>query len=135
MAEESHESETEGTSVGDAYTALMDQVEAVLQMLETAETALHALQRPIELIALDQLGEVPFLLTSPFRQQSFSLKRIPSERIPFHAICANLRAHCIPLTDQNGTIRVSPFLREQLHVSTDTVQFPQLLGALTHGVV
>ena len=126
--------ETECESVGATYVALMDQVEEVLQMLEKTETALYALQRPIEALVLDQLGEVPFLLSSPFRHQAFSLKRTLSERIPFHALCANLRTHCLPLSSQDGTIRTSPFLREQLNVRTETVTFPQLLGALPYGV-
>lgn len=135
MTDELHESgsELDEESVGATYTALMDQVEAVVQMLETAETALHRLQRPIELLMLDQLGDVPFLQTSPFRHQTFSLKRAPTVRVPFHTLCAELRRTCLPLV-QDGVIQTSSFLQEQLHVSTKTTSFPQLLGSLTFGV-
>jgi len=136
MAEESRKEmdhDSDGASEGASYTVLMDQVEAVLQVLETAEATLQKLQRPIESLALDQLGEVPFLLTSPFRQEKFSLKRAPSVRLSFHTICSELRAHSLPLT-REGVIQTSPFLREQMNISTETTTFPQLLRSLTYSV-
>jgi hypothetical protein len=96
---------------------------------------LHQLQRPLEALALQQLGDVPFLQTSPFRQEAFSLKRAPATRLPFHTICSTLRAQCLPLTTQDRVIQTSPFLREQLNVSAPSRSFLRLLGALPFGVL
>ena len=135
---EGDETDTSEGSVLSTYTALMAQVEALMGVLETAERGLASLQRPMERIALHQLGHVPFLITSPFRQESFLLKRrrtVSHERIPFHTICAELRAHCRTLPTEGDCLVVSPFLKEMLHVKTRLTTFPALLGALTHGLV
>jgi hypothetical protein len=133
---ESEASDEEADSVFSAYTTMMKEVETLMTVLETAEAGLAALQRPMEQLALHQLGHVPFLHTSPFRSESFLLKRRPAgPRVSFRAICAELRAHCHTLPTEGDELVVSPFLREMLNVKTRTTTFPALLGALTRGLV
>jgi hypothetical protein len=123
-------------SVASTFQSLLTQVEALMTVLETAEAGLLALQRPMEQMALHQLGHIPFLQTSPFRSEAFLLKRRPGgSRIPFQTLCAELRAHCLTLPKEGDELVVSPFLREMLHVTTRTTTFPALLGALTQGLV
>lgn len=123
--------EDEG-SVGELYCELMDQVEALLELLENTETALHRLQRPMEQLSLQQLGDVPFLQTSPFRFQEFMLKKRPGKRIPFHILCKELCSHSL---SESHDILTSPFLKEQLDISANTLTYPQLLGTLVNGIV
>lgn len=107
-----------------------------MAVLETAERGLVSLQRPMERLALHQLGHVPFLQTSPFRSDAFLLKRRPAgPRVPFRTICAELRAHCLTLPRDGDRLVVSPFLKELLNVQTRTTTFPALLGALTEGLI
>ena len=126
----------EEDSVAATFHSLLIQAEALMTVLETAEAGLLTLQRPMERMALHQLGNIPFLQTSPFRQESFLLKRRPQgPRVSFRSICAELRAHCLTLPTEGDKLVVSPFLREMLHVTTRTTTFPALLGALTQGIV
>lgn len=132
-------------SVASTFQSLLTQVESLVTVLETAEAGLLTLQRPMERLALHQLGHIPFLQTSPFRSESFLLKRRPGgppdrpqpgcPRVPFQTLCAELRAHCLTLPTEGGELVVSPFLREMLRVTTRTTTFPALLGALTQGIV
>ena len=123
-------------SVASTFHSLLFQVESLMTVLETAEAGLLTLQRPMERMALHQLGHIPFLQTSPFRQESFLLKRRPQgPRVPFQLVCAELRAHCLTLPMEGDELVVSPFLREMLHVETRTTTFPALLGALTQGIL
>ena len=132
----SDSSDKEEDSVASTFQSLLTQVEALVTVLETAEAGLLTLQRPMEQLALHQLGNIPFLQTSPFRSESFLLKRRPGgSRIPFRSICAELRAHCLTLPTEGDELVVSPFLREMLHLETRTTTFPALLGALTQGIV
>ena len=126
----------EEDSVAATFHSLLIQAEALMTVLETAEAGLLTLQRPMERMALHQLGNIPFLQTSPFRQESFLLKRRPQgPRVSFRSVCAELRAHCLTLPTEGDKLVVSPFLREMLHVTTRTTTFPALLGALTQGIV
>lgn len=126
----------EENSVAATFHSLLIQAEALMTVLGTAEAGLLTLQRPMERMALHQLGHIPFLQTSPFRQESFLLKRRPQgPRVPFRSVCAELRAHCLTLPTEGDELVVSPFLREMLHVTTRTTTFPALLGALTQGIV
>ena len=126
----------EEDSVAATFHSLLIQAEALMTVLETAEAGLLTLQRPMERMALHQLGHIPFLQTSPFRQESFLLKRRPQgPRVSFRSVCAELRAHCLTLPTEGHELVVSPFLREMLHVTTRTTTFPAILGALTQGIV
>ena len=126
----------EEDSVAATFHSLLVQAEALMAVLETAEAGLLTLQRPMERMALHQLGHIPFLQTSPFRQESFLLKRRPQgPRVAFQTLCAELRAHCLTLPTEGDKLVVSPFLREMLHLETRTTTFPALMGALTQGLV
>jgi hypothetical protein len=138
--EDSAQESQDEDSVLSVYTALLKEAEALMAVLETAEVGLAALQRPMERLALHQLGSVPFLQTSPFRSESFLLKRKPhgplgGSRIPFSTVCAQLRALSLGLPTEDGRLVLSPYLKEMLHIKTRTATFPALLGALTHGLV
>jgi hypothetical protein len=138
------ETDQDEDSVLSIYTALLKEAEALMAVLETAEVGLAALQRPMERLALHQLGSVPFLQTSPFRSESFLLKRKPNgapagapegSRVPISIVCAQLRALTLCLPTEDGRLVLSPYLKEMLHIKARTATFPALLGALTHGLV
>ena len=135
-SEETQTQQEDEGSVGELYCELMDQVEALLVLLENTETALHKLQRPMEQLSLQQLGDVPFLQTSPFRFQEFMLKKRPGKRIPFHVLCGELRSHSLSHSlSESRDIPMTPFLKEQLDISANTLTYPQLLGTLVNGIV
>ena len=111
------ETDQDEDSVLSTYTALLKEAEALMAVLETAEVGLAALQRPMERLALHQLGSVPFLQTSPFRSESFLLKRKPDgPRVPFSTVCAQLRALTLCLPTEDGRLVLSPYLKELLHI-------------------
>lgn len=87
-------------------SAIINELNIGVHDLEAHMTTLH---RPMESLHLDQLGDVPFLASSPFRHQTFAVKPpgIPGidleRRYAFHTICAALRNYCIALGANSAT--------------------------------
>lgn len=87
-------------------SAIINELNTGVQDLEAHMTTLH---RPMEALHLDQLGDVPFLASSPFRHQTFAVQPpgIPGidleRRYTFHTICAALRNYCITLGANSAT--------------------------------
>ena len=105
---------------------------------EELEEYLHDLHVPITDLHLQQLGEIPFLQTSPFRTATFAVKPpgFPGAdlhaRYPFHEICAILRNHLFA-TDAvatDGTITLSASLQTLFEVQEPTIQWIPLIGKL-----
>ena len=141
MADDLTTSESEYESdIGDQYDALLQQIEHLATLIETTETALHKLQRPILSLSTQQLGDLAFLESSPFRKQAFHICADPTgSRRPFETICADLRAHLSreDAVQTDGSILITPLLRTQLKFRPrqTTTTYPELLGKLVYGVV
>jgi hypothetical protein len=128
------------SDIGDQYDALLQQIEHLSTLIETTELALHKLQRPLLSLSTQQLGDLAFLESSPFRKQAFHICADPSgSRRPFESICADLRAHLSreDAIHADGAITITPLLRSQLKFRPrqTTTTFPELLGLLVYGVV
>lgn len=93
-------------SDADSFSEIQDELERTTSLigiltreLETFEEQVRKLQRPILDLYLNQLGDVPFLESSPFRSATFQIKSpgFPgidmTRRYAFHEICALLRAY------------------------------------------
>jgi hypothetical protein len=111
---------------------------AMLEETEELEARLLTLQRPIEALALEQLGDVPFLQASPFRHQAFRLKvdGIPGfeagRRYPYHELVGVLRAHLIETgaMDSEGVATLAKPLQRLLGVEEERLSFVKILGHL-----
>ena len=128
------------TDIGEQYDALLSQIEHLATLIETTETALHKLQRPILSLSTQQLGDLTFLESSPFRKQAFLVRMDPTgERRPFHEICAQLREHLFhsKAVGSDGTITITPLLRSQLQFKPRqrTTTYSELFGSLVYGVI
>ena len=141
MADDVTTSDSEYESdIGDQYEALLDQINHLATLIETTELALHKLQRPLLSLSTQQLGDLAFLESSPFRKQAFHICADPTgSRRPFETICADLRAHLSreDAVQADGAITITPLLRAQLKFRPrqTTTTFPELLGLLVYGVV
>lgn len=118
--------------------SMRELMHAMLEETEELEARLLTLQRPIEDLALEQLGDVPFLQASPFRHQTFLLKvdGIPGftagQRYPYHELVSVLRAHLIETgaMDAEGVATLAKPLQRLLGVEEERLSFLQILGHL-----
>ncbi len=105
---------------------------------EELEAHLGDLHLPLEKLELAQLGDVPFLQSSPFRTATFQVKPpgFPgadlSRRYAFHEICAVLRAYLYSsgAVAPDGTITLSKQLKSLFGVQSEKVTYIELLGHL-----
>jgi hypothetical protein len=139
----SEESDSEGS--GESYSTIKQAIAAMAHTLEELygeaeelEESLHDLHVPITDLQLAQLGDVPFLQTSPFRTAPFLVKKegipgaAPGHRYPFHMICAALRDHLFKTgaVAADGTITLTADLQELFEVQESTIQWIPLVGKL-----
>jgi hypothetical protein len=105
---------------------------------EELEEHLAHIQKPLEGLQVSQLGQLPFLEASPFRQAAFKVKPpgFPGvelhKRYPFHIICALLRTHLISTgaVMPNGQVKLGGQLQALFGIKEPVVGFVTLLGAL-----
>ena len=120
-SEESSGEESEGgiLAIESELERLSTLVGMILTQLETTESQLATLQPHIEDLHVNQLGDLPFLETSPFRHETFRVQSpgFPGveldQRYPFKDICAALRKYVIRggAVAEDGTIRLDAPLK------------------------
>ncbi len=112
--------------------------------IEMLETRMMAMQRPIESLHIDQLGDIPFVVTSPFRHHTFAIQApgipgipgIPgvdiNKRHAFHEICTVMRAHIfhVNAVQADGTIVMDASLQKLFHTKEKLVTYPHLMRLL-----
>ena len=106
--------------------------------IEMLETRMMAMQRPIESLHIDQLGDIPFIVTSPFRYHTFAIQApgIPgvdiNKRHAFHEICTVMRAHIfhVNAVQADGTIVMDASLQKLFHTKDTQVTYPHLMRLL-----
>ena len=141
MSDSEYETDSSGSDV-DSFSSLQGDLERMSEMVKLMTTNIHELEsamvqmhRPIEGLHLNQLGEVPFLASSPFRHQRFAVKPpgfpgIDLEtRYPFHVICAHLRTYLISsnAVSDDGTIKLTKPLQKLFGVKDETTTFLDLI--------
>lgn len=129
----------------DSYTTIQQSIAAMNHVLEELygeaeelEEHLHDLHVPITDLHLQQLGDVRFLQSSPFRAATFAVKSpgFPgadlSTRYPFHVVCAILRDHLFKsgAVAADGTITLNKPLQTLFEVQEPTIQWIPLIGKL-----
>lgn len=105
---------------------------------EALEARIQQIQRPLESLMLDQLGQVPFLKASPFREARFQVKSPGfqgidlAQRYPFKEICEMMRAYLIKsgAVQADGSIRLNAQLKTLFEVEEDTIGYVALMGHL-----
>ena len=110
---------------------------------EDLEDQLMKIRKPLELSQLDQLGQVPFLKSSPFRSAMFKVKAPGfagidlEKRYLFQEICAMLRAHLLATAavQPDGTIRLSDQLKTLFEVEDDSIGYIVLMARLRRVLV
>ena len=109
--------------------------------IEMLEARMMAMQRPIESLHIDQLGDIPFIVTSPFRYHTFAIQApgipgIPgvdiNKRHAFHEICTVMRAHIfhVNAVQADGTIVMDASLQKLFHTKEKRVTYPHLMRLL-----
>jgi hypothetical protein len=106
--------------------------------IETLEEEMAKLQRPLGDLYLEQLGSIPFLISSPFRHAEFALKApgLPgidiTKRYPYHTLCAMLRNYLFATgaVANDGIVTLNKQLQDLFGIQSDKTNFVHLLGAL-----
>ena len=123
-------------------TTLTGLMEMLMDQTTAMESQMKTMQRPLEGIALDQLGDIPHLAASPFRKQMFAYKRaLPgidiTRRYSFQDICSHLRSHIFSkeLADTQGIITVDDTLAALLEIQVGhKMNFIEMLHYLRRAV-
>ena len=110
---------------------------------EDLEDQLHKIKRPLEQSQLDQLGQIPFLKSSPFRSAMFKVKAPGfagidhTKRYLFQEICGVLRAHLLATgaVQADGTVQLSDQLKALFEVEEDSLGYIVLLARLRRVLV
>ena len=110
---------------------------------EELEEQLLTMERPLENTQLSQLGQLPFLESSPFRHAAFKVKPpgIPGvdcdKRYPFHTICTFLRNYLIEanMVLPNGDVCLNTHLQQLFGIKESVIGYVYLIGRLRQVIV
>jgi hypothetical protein len=129
----------------ETYKSTLEEIEHMSALIteftvaiETLESEMAKLNRPLENLYLEQLGTIPFLISSPFRHAEFALKApgLPgidiTKRYPYHTLCAMLRKYLFATgaVGADGTITLNKQLQDLFGIQESKATFVHLLGAL-----
>ncbi len=143
MSTDSQASDDSFSDIQEQLEGLTDIVGAFTQEIEALEKQLESLQRPVEGLELAQMGDIPFLSTSPFRHATFLVKPpgIPGinleTRYPFQTICEMLRNHLFEsgLVKPDGTVTLNKQLKQLFETKKKEVTYLELLQMLRHVLI
>lgn len=148
MASES-EYEHDGSDV-DSFASLEEEINIMSHYIsdlyshaEELEEHLSQLHKPIENLELKQLGDAPFLKSSPFRHATFAVKPpgFPgadlTKRYSFSEICQILRSYLFAsnLIQSDGTVTLNEPLKTLFDTQEPHVQYIELLGKLKNVLI
>jgi hypothetical protein len=138
------ESDDEGImEIEEQLTILSNSIESLLESVESFEKELATIERPIGDIALAQLGDVPYLVTSPFRTATFAFcpPGLPgielSRRYAFREICELLRTYLFKMNmiDADETVRLNTILKHVFQIEDDSIPYIKLIGKLRNVLI
>lgn len=113
-------------------------------LTEELEEHLLSLHRPIEQLELSQLGDAPFLETSPFRNATFTIQQgvhfpgiEPGKRYMFQTICSMLRNSLFHTNavQADGSIKLSNEFQSIFGSEREYVSYNELLMKLRNILV
>lgn len=143
------ENDVESVSSIESFSGDLSQLRSVVasinKTIETLETQLISIQRPIEALHVDQLGDVPFLHSSPFRHTMLKFKAdvgIPGidvhKRHSFADIMSAVRSYLFTsgAVQEDGTLQLSKEMRKTLggikQSSLSYIELMQHLRTIVH---
>lgn len=118
-------------------TQLRKMVASINSTIETLETQLISIQRPIEALHMEQLGDIPFLESSPFRHNMLKFKsdiKIPgldaAKRYSFADIMKHVRAHLFEsgAVQADGQIKLAKDMRKLLGIKEHEVSYVDIMN-------
>lgn len=118
-------------------TQLRTIVASLNATIETLETHLISIQRPIELLHLDQLGDIPFLQSSPFRHNELKFKShvgIPGidtkKRYTFAEIMAIVRDYLFTnnAVQEDGSIKLTKEMKKVIGIKESNVSYIDIMN-------
>jgi len=135
--------ETDFSELETTLSGLRSLLGDMMNGIEAMETKLQTMERPIQTMYADQLGDVPFLETSPFRNASFRVKEpgFPgvdlTKRYKFKDITAVLRKYLEKkgAIDAAGIITPPPQIKKLFGIKTKTTTFMELIAKLRNILV
>ena len=126
------------SSIQNNIKSLSNLVKEFTGHLDIAEKKIAELHPHVETAYISQLDTVPFLESSPFRDQTFMLKpnTLPgmdaTKRYKFSAICEHMRNYFFEnkMVADDGTITLPSKLQKLFGLDTNKTSFIELLGKL-----
>lgn len=118
-------------------TQLRSIVATINSTIETLETQLISIQRPIESLHMEQLGDTPFLESSPFRHTMLKFKsdvRIPgldaSKRYSFADMMKHVRTYLFEsgAVQEDGSITLTKEMRKMLEIKEESVSYVEIMN-------
>lgn len=118
-------------------TQLRKIVASINSTIETLETQLISIQRPIEELHMEQLGDIPFLESSPFRHTMLKFKHhveIPgldtTKRHSFADIMKHVRTYLFEsgAVQEDGSICLSKPTRKMLGIKEERVSYIDIMN-------
>jgi hypothetical protein len=118
-----------------------DLIDSLLKDISEVESKLNTLQRPLQHLHVDQLGDLEFLEKSSFRSTPFLFAKPGpaklagldvSKRHSYKTIVGCLRNAILQqcTVDENGLITLTPAIQKMLETKEKKITFPGLLGYL-----
>lgn len=115
------------STVAGQLKTLSGLMEILMDQTNDFESQMKNMQRPMEGIVLNQLGDIPQLAASPFRKQLFAFKHVlpgidASRRYSFTDICTHFRTYVFEqnLVDTEGMITVNSTLASMFEIANGT---------------
>jgi hypothetical protein len=124
---DSSDSDESFSSIQESLEQLSELVTLFTKQLDVAEKQMSELQPHVEDTHVSLLNGVPFLETSPFRNQMFFVKS-PGAMIRNYIFDANL------VTD-DGVVKLNKQLQTLLGIKSKTATYVELMGRLRTVVV
>ena len=138
------------SSSSESFSSIQADFERLSEMLhnfasgvDTIETNLIKMQKPIENLELNQLMDVNYLENSSFRNQTFLLKEsgfsgfAKDKRYRFKDICAVLRNYLFTnnLVQADGSVILNDHLKKIFDLNEESVEYLDLIARLKHVLV
>ena len=143
-------SDSEDTESSESFSSIQADFERLSEMLhnfasgvDTIESNLIKMQKPIENLELNQLMDVKYLENSSFRNQTFLLKDsgftgfAKNKRYRFQDICAVLRNYLFMnnLIQVDGSVKLNDHLKKIFDLNEENVEYLDLIARLKNVVV
>lgn len=137
------ESEDDTTQFEHLFQTTIEEIELLLNMIDVLEKKLDSLHRPLQLLTINQMGNLDFLQVSSFRFERFRFRNEtiaknagldPSKRYTYEEICSTLRNYLIKNNHitPSGNVKLNDELKQLFEIEEDSISYLLLLQKLRH---